>query len=59
MPLKSGGKPGGKNFGDNIRELMRSFHASGKIGTSTPKSAAKANRQAVAIAYRKAGERKK
>jgi hypothetical protein len=49
MPLKSGG--GKKNFVANIRELMHSFKHTRKIGNSAPASAAKANKQAVAIAY--------
>lgn len=51
MPLKSGGKPGGKNFVANIRELMASFHRKGSIGNGPQESAAKANKRAVAIAY--------
>jgi hypothetical protein len=49
MPLKAGGSK--KNFVENIREIMHSFKRSGKIGNSHPSSAAKANKQAVAIAY--------
>jgi hypothetical protein len=49
MPLKAG--QGRKNLVSNIRELMHSFKRTGKIGTSTPASPAKANKQAVAIAY--------
>ena len=56
MPLKSGGAPGGANFVANVRELMHRYHARGKIGTSKPASAAKANKQSVAIAYSKARE---
>jgi hypothetical protein len=54
MPLKSGG--GRRNLAANIRELMHSFKRSGKIGTSTPGSAAKANKQAVAISFSKQRE---
>lgn len=49
MPLKQGA--GKRTFVENIRELMHSFHNSGRIGTSKPASNAKANKQAVAIAY--------
>ncbi len=49
MPLKSGKR----NFVSNIKELMAAFHAKGKIGNSTPANKAKANKQAVAIAYSK------
>ncbi len=49
MPLKSGG--GKKTFVENIRELMHSFNKTGRIGNSRPKSKAKADKQAVAIAY--------
>jgi hypothetical protein len=49
MPLKSGKK----HFVSNIRELMHSFRRTGKIGSSTPASAGKANKQAVAISYSK------
>lgn len=51
MPLKSGG--GRKNLVANIRELMHSFKRTGRIGNSKPASAAKANKQAVAIAFSK------
>jgi hypothetical protein len=47
MPLKAGKK----NFVSNIKELMASFKRTGKIGNSAPASAAKANKQAVAISY--------
>lgn len=48
MPLQSGTSP--KVVSANIGELMRSFGASGKIGTSRPASKKKAQKQAVAIA---------
>lgn len=51
MPLQAGKSK--KAFVGNIRELMHSFKRKGKIGTSTPSSPAKANKQAVAIAYSK------
>lgn len=44
MPLKKGAKPGSKGFKDNIRAEI---------------SAGKPQKQAVAIAYSEAGERKK
>ncbi len=53
MPLKAGKK----NFVSNIRELMHAYKSKGKIGTSTPASPAKANKQAVAIAYAKQREK--
>lgn len=52
MPLKSGKK----NMGSNIAELIKSYQKKGKIGTSTPKDEKAAQRQAIAISYRKAGE---
>lgn len=56
MPLKSGKSK--SSFVANIRELMHSFKRSGKIGNSTPASAGKADKQAVAIAYSKQREGK-
>ena len=44
MPLKKGAKPGSKGFKDNIREEI---------------SAGKPQKQAVAIAYSEANEKKK
>jgi hypothetical protein len=49
MPLQAG--KSAASFAANIRELMHAFHATGKIGSSKPASKAKANKQAVAIAY--------
>jgi hypothetical protein len=54
MPLKAGKK----NFVSNIRELMHAFKRTGRIGTSTPASPAKAVKQAVAISYSKQRESK-
>jgi hypothetical protein len=54
MPLKAGGKPGGKNFVSNIRELMAAHARKGHIGNSPNESREKANKRAVAIAYTKA-----
>jgi hypothetical protein len=57
MPLKSGKSK--KVISENISETMRSYKKKGKIGTSRPKSKAAAQKQAVAIALRKAGVPKK
>ncbi len=54
MPLQSG--KGEKSISANIKELMKSWHKTGKIGTSTPKTRAEAAKQAAAIAYKKSGE---
>lgn len=54
MPLETGS--GKKTISDNIGELMRSYKKKGSIGTSTPKSGKAAQKQAIAIAYHKAGE---
>jgi hypothetical protein len=56
MPLKSG--KGKKTISSNIGTLVRDFKDTGKIGTSKPKSVAKATKQAAAIAYDKAGKAK-
>lgn len=53
MPLVSGKSRAA--VGKNIAELMSSYHRKGKIGSSRPKSAKKAHRQATAIALQKAG----
>lgn len=50
MPLFAGKK----NFGKNVSELMKSYSATGKIGTSVPKNRGKARKQALAIAFSKA-----
>lgn len=57
MPLKSGKSK--KVISENISETMRSYKKKGKIGTSRPKTKAAAQKQAVAIALRKAGVPKK
>lgn len=49
MPLKKGKSK--KVFKENVEELVRSYEKKGKIGTSKPKSKAKAIKQAVAISY--------
>lgn len=51
MPLKSGKSK--KTQKANIKELMGSYEATGKIGNSKPKSKAKAIKQSVAISYAK------
>ena len=52
MPLKKGRSK--KTISSNIKEIMHSYKRKGSIGTSHPKSAAKARRQAIAIAFSKA-----
>ena len=49
MPLIK--KPGKKTRNRNVHELLAHFKATRTIGTSRPKSTAKAQKQAVAIAY--------
>jgi hypothetical protein len=48
MPLQRGSSPA--VVSSNISELMHSFSATGKIGTSRPASKKKAQKQAIAIA---------
>lgn len=54
MPLTSGTSR--KTISKNIETEMHAYERSGKIGTSKPASKKKAQKQAVAIAYRKARE---
>ena len=54
MPLKKGTSK--KTIGANIGEMVRAFKKTRKIGTRKPKSLAKATKQAVAIAFGKAGK---
>lgn len=54
MPLKSG--TSSKTLGQNIKEMLHAFKATGKIGNSKPGSMKKAQAQAAAAAYRKRGE---
>jgi hypothetical protein len=56
MPLKAGTSR--KTQSANISELMHAFRRTGRIGTSTPASPAKAVKQAVAISYSKQRESK-
>jgi hypothetical protein len=57
MPLKKGRSK--KTISKNVKELVDTYKSKGKIGTSKPKSKKAAIRQAVAIAYSKAGKGKK
>lgn len=54
MPLKKGTSR--KTISANIETEMYAYEKTGKIGNSTPASKKKAQKQAVAIAYRKARE---
>jgi hypothetical protein len=54
MPIKSGKSK--KTVSGNIKEMVGSYKATGKIGTSKPKSKKKAVKQAVAIALKKKRE---
>lgn len=51
MPLEKGTSK--KTVGKNVKELMKSYKKTGKIGTSKPKSKKAAQKQAVAIALSK------
>lgn len=57
MPLMKGSSK--KTIGANIAEMVRKFKSSGKIGTSRPEGKGMAVKQAVAIAFRKAGKSKR
>jgi hypothetical protein len=50
MPLKKGKG----QISDNIKEMMRAYKETGKIGNTTPKSKKHASKIAAAAAYRKA-----
>jgi len=54
MPLKRGSSQ--KTISANIGEMVRSYKEKGSIGSSKPKSAGAAAKQAAAIAYEKAGK---
>jgi len=56
MSLKKGKSK--KVISDNIEEIMHSYHEKGTIGTSSPKSNEKAQKQAIAIAYSLAKKKK-
>ena len=57
MPIKKGKSK--KVISENISEIIRSYKKKGKIGTSRPKSAKKAQQQAIAIAMSSARKSKK
>lgn len=57
MPLKPGSSK--KVISSNVKELVGAYKEKGKIGSSRPASKAKAVKQAVAIAYEKAGKARK
>lgn len=54
MPLEQGSD--NKTVSFNIKELIKAGKEKGHIGTSPPKSGAALQKQAVAIALRKAGK---
>lgn len=56
MPLKAGSSKSTVSF--NIKELIHAGREKGHIGTSPPKSGAALQKQAVAIALKKAGKSK-
>lgn len=53
MPLKAGSNR--KVVGSNIKELVDTYKAKGRIGTSKPASKKAAVKQAVAISLKRAG----
>lgn len=57
MPLKKGKSK--KIISENIEEIMHSYHEKGTIGTSSPASNKKAQKQAIAIAFSMAKKKKK
>jgi hypothetical protein len=57
MPLKKGKSQ--KTISGNVKELVSAFEKKGKIGTNKPASKKAAVKQAVAIAYAKAGKSKR
>ena len=54
MPIKKGSSK--KTISNNVKEVFSAYKTSGKIGSSKPSSAAKAQKQAVAIALSSAGK---
>lgn len=57
MPLKKGKSQ--KTISKNIKELMKSYKKTGKIGTSKPKSKKAAQKQAVPVSLSKSREKVK
>lgn len=55
-PLAKGS--GKKTIASNVKEMMERYHATGRIGNTTPRSPEHAMRIAVAAAYHKAGRGK-
>lgn len=53
MPLISGKSE--EAFRSNLSEMIRAYKTTGKIGNSSPKSLAKARKQALADAFEKRG----
>lgn len=53
MPLKSGKSQ--KTISGNVQTVVDDWQKTGRIGTSRPKNKAAAVKQAVAVAYSKAG----
>ncbi|MGE5424626.1 MAG: hypothetical protein ACM3N9_04635 [Syntrophothermus sp.] len=53
MPLRKG--KSNETISGNIKEMMEDYEKKGKIGNSKPESKQKAQKQAAAIAYKKAG----
>jgi len=56
MPIKKGSSK--ETISQNIKEIMKSYKKTGKIGSSKPKSLKDARKQAAAIAYSSAGKNK-
>jgi hypothetical protein len=56
MPLKKGKSK--KTVQKNIKELMKTYKKTKKIGTSKPKNKTAAQKQAVAVALSSAGKQK-
>lgn len=57
MPLAPGSSK--KVISSNIAELVKSYKRTGKIGNATPSTLTKARKQAIAIAFNKAGKGQK
>lgn len=54
MPLQSGTSE--STIQSNLKEVYKSYKRRGRIGNSRPRSRRKALKQAIAIAYAKAGK---